>query len=99
LSEEKRQMDDYDKILSFFGNTERTEMSSRIWCDKYLIKLMDELLGDSDDLRAENCIILILNLFLIEEPDHCHNKGKSGKELKQMERAILKKVLNKEFMN
>ena len=86
-------MDDYDKILAFYNREDRTEKTTLVWCNEYLVNLMQLLREDPNNIEAENCINFIMNLFFIKEPDDYHSKGKTRDKLSHRERKIFFKQI------
>ena len=92
-------MDCYDEILSFYNNKYRSNDSSVLWYNKYLVKLMKELTKSNNKLHVKNCLILLLNLFSRNVPDHYHNHGKLVKDLNKKEGKVFLELLKSEFNN
>lgn len=89
-------MDCIDEFLEFYNNKDRTEFSTNLWCTKYLIELVKR---PSSKLQMKNCILMMLNLFIKDVPDHYHLKGKSVRELNNVNKKELIGVLKSEFVN
>jgi len=89
----------YDDILDFYKNKSRSTVSTQLWLDGYLIKLMNNLSKSQNPKYVKNCIIIILCLFKDKAPDRYHTQGKAFKELKFSEKKHLLKALKQELYN
>ncbi len=87
-------MDKYDEILNYFQNTDLESTDTKQWCFKYLNNLFQNEYQSSE---VQNLVILILNLFFIDVPDHFHVKGKSRKELDNESSTQFLRILNSEI--
>jgi len=90
-------MDCFDEILCYYNEKNRTVLSTHLWCTQYLIKLTGARSGDMTTSKIENCIILLLNLFIFEVPDRFHSLGKSIKELDNSDKGEVITILKSEF--
>ncbi|MFX1314490.1 MAG: hypothetical protein ACFE9T_01380 [Promethearchaeota archaeon] len=91
-------MDCFDEILNFYTeNINGAKNSSELWTINYIIKLMHDLSVNHDNLKAKNCLIFLLNLLIVDVPDHLHNRGKKTKELTKKEYKSFFKSLKSEF--
>ena len=90
-------MDCIDEILSYYSDKNRTVLSTHLWCSQYLIKLTGALSKEIINSQIENCIILMLNLFIFEHPDRFHSLGKSIKELDNNDKGEVINILKSEF--
>ena len=92
-------MDCFDEILEFYNhNVNRAKSFSELWSVTYMIKLMNEFSINHNNSKAKNCLLFLLNLLLIENPDHLHKKGKQIKDLTKKEVKLLLKSLKSEFI-
>ncbi|MHA1489999.1 MAG: hypothetical protein ACTSRI_10115 [Promethearchaeota archaeon] len=93
--------DCFDDILENFYQKKELykSLQGKIWVSNVLLKLMKDLEEKpASYLRIRNCLIFLLNLCLdIDSPDHCHSKGKSMKELTELEKNNLLDLLKIEF--
>ncbi len=96
-------MDDcFDDILEKFYLKKELykSLQGKIWVSNVLIKLMKDFEETpASYLRVRNCLIFLLNLCLVDSPDHYHSKGKSMKELTESERNDLLDLLKIELNN
>jgi len=87
----------YDEILSFYNDKSRSDLSTEIWWQKYIIRLMNNLAekqSNKNDLEVTNCLILLLNLFVVKDPIL---QGKSIEELTLDEKSKMLQELRSEF--
>ena len=89
----------YDDILAFYNDKGRSTISTQLWLDGYLIKLMNNLSTSQDPKYVKNCILIMLCLFKNKAPDRYHSKGKSTEELKISEKKYLIQALQLELNN
>ena len=87
-------MDKYDEILNIFQNTGFDSINTKQWCFRYLNNLFK---NDYQSSEVQNLVILILNLFFVDVPDHYHIKGKSRKELDDESSTQFLRILNSEL--
>ena len=93
------EMSCYDEILDFYQDKSRSTVSTQLWLDGYLIKLMNILSTSQNPKYVKNCIIVMLSLFKDSVPDHYHTRGKSTEELKSSEKKYLYRALELELNN
>ena len=93
-------MDCYDEILSIYNSNKTiSDLSIEHWVNYYYIKLMRSYLKDRNILYIKNCLILLLNLFVIEPPDFYFNIGKTIDELTKVEEVKFLELMKSEFLN
>ncbi|MFX1322736.1 MAG: hypothetical protein ACFFAQ_13950 [Promethearchaeota archaeon] len=93
-------MDCFDEILDFYNhNINRSKSFSELWTVTYMIKLMNEFSINHNNSKAKNCLLFLLNLLMIDNPDHLHKKGKKIKDLTKKELKVLLKSLKSEFIS
>ena len=88
----------FDEILDFYNDENRTHISTELWINKFIANLFSGTLREQNYLQIRNCLLLLLNLFRVELPDHYHHKGKSFIELESEEKKSFKKILEQEFL-
>ena len=86
-------MDCYDEILYMYNHSKCLNISLEQWMNSYIIKLMNETSISHDNLRIQNSLILLLNLFCAKVPDRYHGLGKSISELTKEEIEQLYRLL------
>ena len=86
----------YEEILGFYEKEDRTVRLTKLWCHKELISLMDKLTENPYNMAIRDCLILIINLFFVDAPDHYHLKGKPIKALTTSEKNYLLEILRRE---
>ena len=93
-------MDCFDEILDFYYHYfNGSKHSTELWTINYIIKLMNEFSLNHNNEKATNCLLFLLNLFLIDNPDFSHNKGKKVKNLTKKESKTYFKSLKSEFLS
>ena len=93
-----KELDFYDEILDFYENkTENSQENSEFWVLNYLINVMNEY--NYNDKEIKNCLILLLNLLVIDSPDRFNNIGKSANSLIGIENKFLLEILFREFID
>ncbi len=89
-------MDCVNDVLEFYDNNSLSpEISSEMWMNSYIIKMMNIYKGDR--IQITNGLILLLNLLAIDSPDRFNKIGKSCKNLSNIEREIVREYLTYEF--
>ena len=93
-------MDCYDEILSIYNNNKTiSDLSIEYRVNYYYIKLMRSYLKDRNILLIKNCLILLLNLFVIKTPDFSFNIGKPINKLTKVEKIKFLDLMKSEFLN
>jgi len=92
-------LDDYDEILHFYNLINRTEQDSKKLCYQKGVNLIFKYIDNSQRTEIENKLIIILNLFFVDSPDHFHSQGKDYITLDQNEKSQVLKILKKELRN
>ena len=63
---------------------------------RFLVQLMQDCPHEREyPEHVQDCLLLILNLFLVRVPDRYHGRGKSLADLSGRERKEMKKLLRK----
>lgn len=93
-------MDCFDEILDFYNhNIDRSKSFSELWTVTYMIKLMNDFSINHNNFKAKNCLLFLLNLFMIDNPDHLHKRGKKIKDLTKKEHKVFFKSIKSEFIS
>jgi len=91
-------MDNYDEILDLYDNYGKNEdFQNEITLNKYFVKLMRSLYEKKNSLEIQTSLILLLNLFFVQNPDSFNNIGKNLTELISIEKRILIETLKSEI--
>lgn len=93
--------------MEFYHNKVRENLNpiqfNKIFLSTLLIKLMKSFNGNAtkeENLRLQNCLILLINLFSNNDsPDHYNKKGKGVNKLSEDEKDLYKEILANEFLN
>ena len=89
----------YNSIIDFFQNKRFDKVSTEIWKDKMLIKLMNVLERTQNRDLVRNAILIILSLFEDLPPDFYNNQGKSSASLSPQDKESFKTILKAELYN
>jgi hypothetical protein len=90
--------DNYDEILDLYGNySKNLDFQNEIRLNRYFIKLMKDLSEKKDSFEIQASLILLLNLFFVQNPDSFNNIGKNLTELTSIEKKILIETLKSEI--
>lgn len=91
-------MDNYDEILDLYGNySKNLDVQNEIRLNRYFVKLMKDLSEKKDSFEIQASLILLLNLFFVQNPDSFNNIGKNLTELTSIEKKILIETLKSEI--
>ena len=91
-------MDNYDEILDLYGNySKNLDFQNEIRLNRYFVKLMKDLSEKKNSFEIQASLILLLNLFFVQNPDSFNNIGKNLTELTSIEKKILIETLTSEI--
>ena len=91
-------LDCYDVILDYYRESSRNPTNrSELQVNVYLMNLIQEASKCQNNLLTKNCLILLLNLFIIVPPDLYHEQGKLLVELTKKEKKELLRLLKFEI--
>jgi len=91
-------MDNYDEILDLYGNySKNLDVQNEIRLNRYFVKLMKDLSEKKNAFEIQASLILLLNLFFVQNPDSFNNIGKNLTELTSIEKKILIETLKSEI--
>jgi hypothetical protein len=92
---EVERMNCHDAILDAFEdwNGPSRDKDDRSWQFRYLITLMRAAREEPTERSVKNCLLLLLNLFMVDKPDRYHVQGKPMKALDEEEKRLVKALL------
>ena len=90
-------MDCIDEVLEFYEDPDRTFHSTYIWSVKYIAKLANKKVSNFNETQFKYCLLLILNLFWIEESDEYNNTRSTFNDLDDLDKKILADMLKSEI--
>lgn len=86
-----------DKVLEFYEDPDRTFHSTYMWSIKYIAKLANKKVSNFNESQFKDCLLLILNLFIIKDIYHFEKKGTEFNKLNDLDKETLIEVLEYEF--
>ncbi|MGV9173980.1 MAG: hypothetical protein ACOC44_19530 [Promethearchaeia archaeon] len=90
-------MDNFDEILELYQKVKKGEHKEQTLQYRQIIKIIHELSSNTDTEEIKNQLLLLLNLFFVNQPDHLHLQGKGLEELSLNEKTKVKSILQTEF--
>lgn len=90
-------MDNFDEILETYQQFQKNREENQTLRYRQIIKVIRKLSSNADKEEVKNQLLLLLNLFFANLPDHLHGRGKNIADLSYNEKSKLKSILQTEF--
>ena len=90
-------MDNFDEILETYQQFQKNREENQTLRYRQIIKVIRKLSSNADKEEVKNQLLLLLNLFFANLPDHLNKKKKNIADLSYNEKSKLKSILQTEF--